>query len=64
LSGLGYSRCPGVECEVSLSRWIKSDRERIHVADLFESISFVAFFGLRETGTVPRNTLPFKNSGV
>ena len=30
-----------------------SDRERIHIADLFESIIFVALFVLRETGAVP-----------
>ena len=30
-----------------------SDRERISVADLIESIIFVALFVLRETGTIP-----------
>ena len=30
-----------------------SDRERIHVGDLIESITFVALFVLRETGTIP-----------
>ena len=30
-----------------------SDRERIHVADLIESIIFVTLFVLRETGTMP-----------
>ena len=30
-----------------------SDRERIHVADLIDSIIFVALFVLRETGTIP-----------
>ena len=30
-----------------------SDRERIHVGDLIDSIIFVALFVLRETGTIP-----------
>ena len=34
-------------------RHARSDRERIHVVDLIESIIFVTLFVLRETGAIP-----------